>query len=61
MQDVPIVDNIRTFAVSQNSAGPFPPGTVVPNCYTVNLVLNATPVPISRTVKITSRNVTTTF
>jgi prepilin-type N-terminal cleavage/methylation domain-containing protein len=52
IQDNVIVDNIQSFTVTRKNPGLFP------ESYEVNLVLNATPVPISRTVRITARNLT---
>jgi prepilin-type N-terminal cleavage/methylation domain-containing protein len=50
IQDNVIVDNIQSFNVTRKNPGVFPEN------YEVSLVLNATPVPISRTVRITGRN-----
>jgi hypothetical protein len=50
IQDNVIVENINSFSVTLKNPLQYP------QSYEVNLVLNATPVPISRTVRITGRN-----
>lgn len=50
IQDNVIVDNINSFNVVRKNPGAFP------ESYEVSLILNATPVPIARTVRITGRN-----
>jgi hypothetical protein len=52
IQDNVVVDSINSFTVSRLNPGQFP------ESYLVNVILNATPVPISRTVTITCRNLT---
>ena len=52
IQDNVVVDSINSFTVTRLNPGVFP------ESYQVNLILNATPVPISRTVVITGRNLT---
>jgi prepilin-type N-terminal cleavage/methylation domain-containing protein len=52
IQDTAIVDAINTFTVTRMNAGSFP------ESYRVDLVLETTPVPISRSVVITGRNLT---
>jgi type II secretory pathway pseudopilin PulG len=50
IQDNILVDNVNSFNVTQTNPGSFP------RCYQVDLVLNASPVPVSRSVMVTGRN-----
>ncbi len=50
IQDNVVVDSINSFSVTRQNPGVFP------ESYQVNVVLNATPVAISRSVTITCRN-----
>jgi type II secretory pathway pseudopilin PulG len=52
LQNVVIIDNLNSFTVTRQNPGVFP------ESYKVDLILNATPVPISRSVVITARNLT---
>jgi len=52
IQDNVVVDSINSFNVTRLNPGSFP------ESYQVNIVLNATPVAISRSVTITGRNLT---
>src|ERR1051325_843299 len=50
IQDNVVVTNINSFTVTRANPGVFP------RSYQIDLVLNATPVPISRSVMVTCRN-----
>ena len=52
IQDTVIVDSLQSFSVTQLNPGQ------TPKCYEVDLILTATPVPITRSVAITARNLT---
>lgn len=52
IQDNVVVDSINSFTVTRQNPGAFP------ESYQVSVILNATPVAISRTVVITCRNLT---
>src|SRR4051812_48785907 len=52
IQDTVVVDSVMSYTVTRLNPGVFP------ESYQVNLVLKATPVPITRTVTITGRNLT---
>jgi prepilin-type N-terminal cleavage/methylation domain-containing protein len=52
IQDSLLVGDLTSFGVTRVNAGKFP------ESYQVNLVVNGTPVPISRSVVVTARNLT---
>jgi hypothetical protein len=49
IQDTVLVGNINSFSVARI-------GATFPQSYQIDLVLNATPVPITRNVRVTCRN-----
>jgi type II secretory pathway pseudopilin PulG len=50
IQDTALVSNVNSFTVTQLNPGSFP------KSYQIDVVLNATPVPVSRSIVVTGRN-----